>query len=105
VNSHRTNFCYWGSLHAEIDALRKVKKKIGKPQKLNMIVIRINKLGELGMSKPCVNCIKKIEKFQEYKNIRITSIYFSESSQEITKVSLEKLKKMIPHKSRGYRRK
>jgi len=46
------------SVHAEIDALRKVKNVKG----ATIYVARINKRGEDRMSRPCNNCHNQIEK-------------------------------------------
>jgi len=47
------------SIHAEIDCLRKLKMRTINAY---MIVIRINKSGELRNAKPCKACLDAIEK-------------------------------------------
>lgn len=52
------NINHFGTLHAEIDAISKLWGKIQIGKKHDMIVIRLNKWGELGRSDPCNKCSK-----------------------------------------------
>lgn len=53
------------SLHAEVSAINDALKKINPEElkKCELIVIRVNKLGEFLNSKPCCNCSNYINKF------------------------------------------
>lgn len=104
TNSPRTKSCYWGGLHAEIDALRKIKKTPGRrPLVINIIVIRVNKNREIGLSQPCVNCIKKMKNFEKYKNIKIKNIYFSKNQDSLIKISFKNAHTLPPHISSGFK--
>lgn len=50
-----------GKKHSEIMALNKVKHK-GSTVGLTLVNVRINKNGEIGLSKPCVNCQIALDK-------------------------------------------
>ena len=71
--------------HAEVDALHKIEsmvrcKKI-KKQKMNLIVLRINKSGKLCESAPCYHCTNFLQKTQY---ININKLYYSRSDGTIT---------------------
>lgn len=71
--------------HAEMDALNKVKglikcKKI-KNNKMNLVVIRVNKIGNLCESAPCFHCTKELSK-NNY--VQIDKLYYSRSDGSIT---------------------
>jgi len=103
TNSPRTKSCYWGGLHAEIDALRKIKKTPDKrPREVNIFVIRVNKIGDISLSQPCCNCIKKMDKFQKYKNIKIKNIFFSENNKKLIRVSYSNISLLKPHTSSAF---
>ena len=72
---------------------------------VNIIVLRVNKLGELGMSQPCCNCIKKMEKFQEYKNCKINKIFFSQTSTSMCEISFQNIKSLPKHYSTAFKKK
>lgn len=52
------------SLHAEVSAIKDGLKKISQVElnKCELVIIRVNKLGECLNSKPCCNCEKFINK-------------------------------------------
>lgn len=59
------------SIHAEIDAVRKLKKS-EKTKKINIVVFRVNNSGSrLCMAKPCCNCVNGIKKALEEKNYKL----------------------------------
>jgi hypothetical protein len=70
--------------HAEMEALNKVKGllKCGKikKNKMNLVVLRINKLGELCESAPCYHCAKELAK---NSFIKIDKLYFSRNNGSI----------------------
>lgn len=64
--------------HAEIDALRKINnlirnKKIKQRNKVDLLVLRVNKLGNLCQSAPCLHCSKELTN----SYITIDKLYFS----------------------------
>ena len=71
--------------HAEMDVLNKTKellrcKKI-KENTMNLIVIRVNKLGQLCESAPCFHCTKELEK---NNIVKINKLYYSRSDESIS---------------------
>ena len=77
--------------HAEMDALNKVNyllkcKKI-KKTKMDLIVLRVNKSGNLCESAPCFHCTKQLF---ENKSIKIEKLYYSTSSGNIKCVKFNK---------------
>ena len=64
--------------HAEMDALNKAKSllrcKKMKKNKMHLIVLRINKMGELCESAPCFHCTKELA---ENSYVQIDKLYYS----------------------------
>jgi len=94
------------STHAEMDALKKldglIRVKKCKKQKMDLVVIRINKSGNLCESAPCYHCTKELEKT---KVVSINKLYFSRSDGTITCVKFsEWIKNENLHISKGWRR-
>ena len=82
------------SIHAEIDAYNKLirgkyanARKI-KKEKIDLIVIRINKNGELKQSRPCKHCINKLINMANYK---IGKVYYSDENGNIVSETLTDL--------------
>jgi cytidine deaminase len=71
--------------HAEIDALNKLESLIRckriKKTKMDLIVIRINKLGNLCESAPCFHCTQELS---ESKTTSINKLYYSRNDGTIT---------------------
>lgn len=71
--------------HAEMDALNKSKNVIeykkNKKSKVNLIVIRVNKLGELCESAPCHHCTKILAL---NNHIQIEKLYYSRADGTIS---------------------
>ena len=73
---------YYNSIHAKvaaIDNLLKTKKKI----KIDIIVIRINKSGNLCNSEPCQSCLKYMKKHLLDRNYILKNIYYSDNNSNI----------------------
>ena len=85
----RKGCCY--SLHAEMDAIRRLPPITikAKRKKLIMIIIRINRFGKLLNSTPCFKCIQHLERLNNSSGYKIDRIYYSnqEGKIEITKLS------------------
>jgi|TARA_B100001093_G_C26487632_1_gene867616 cytidine deaminase len=81
VNQYNIDGKY-SSLHAEVDAVNKLKKS-EKNKRVNMIVFRVNKQGDICMSKPCINCMKVIKKELKRKNYKCPIIYYTEQDGSI----------------------
>jgi len=86
------------SLHAEIDALKKLTKYYAS-QELDLIVVRFSNGLELLPSRPCYNCLKTLLN----SNVRIKNIYYSDHGE----ICKEKFSTMIDNeitkKSSGVR--
>ncbi len=76
--------------HAEMDALNRVKnllrcKKI-KKNRMNLVVLRINKTGELCESAPCFHCTKELA---ENNFVQIDKLYYSRAGGLITCIKFD----------------
>lgn len=67
------------TLHAEIDAYRKIRNYKNVPKKLDLYVIRITNGGVLAESKPCFHCIDILSK----SKLNIRNVYYSTSDRTI----------------------
>jgi hypothetical protein len=83
INSDRIIKC--GSLeipeHAEMCAARKLKPNLtgGRPVKVNIFIIRINKTEKIGQSNPCGLCLNYLDYKLDQKNYTINTVYYSNS--------------------------
>jgi cytidine deaminase len=92
------------TLHAEENAIRKLpsRPKQKKPERLDLIVIRANKL-TFGNSKPCIHCILKLQDLPS-RGYVLNKVYFSNECGEIVSCRLEDLvNDPNPHTSRFYK--
>ena len=91
--------------HAEMDVLNKTKelircKKI-KKNKMNLIVLRINKSGRLCESAPCFHCTKELA---SNNYVQIDKLYFSRSNETITCVKFDDwVESGTSHVSKGWK--
>ena len=70
------------SLHAEVDAVTKLKRSI-KSKCVKMLVFRVNKQVGICMAKPCSNCMRTIKRELRKKNYRCNIIYYTEQDGTI----------------------
>lgn len=79
------------SLHAEADALIKFQARASqyKNQKVDLLVVRADSEGNLGMSLPCFACVRLLIKYSRY--IKLSHIYYSNSEGQIIKTNLNTL--------------
>ena len=94
------------STHAEMDALARLKNLIRvkrcKKQKMDLIVIRINKSGDLCESAPCQHCTYELSKLT---TISINKLYFSRGDRSITCIKFSDwLKNTNLHISKGWKK-
>ena len=83
-NIGRFNGIYYESLHAEVDAVQKLKfNEKGKRKKINLFVYRINNNKEFRYARCCDNCIKQIYKITKQKNYKVNKIYYTDNNQNI----------------------
>jgi deoxycytidylate deaminase len=57
-----------GSVHAEVETIRKAKKSV---VGMSMLIVRINKENQFRTAKPCVHCMSYLRK------VKIKRIYYS----------------------------
>jgi hypothetical protein len=93
-------------IHAEQDAINKLKPLVIKKRQINinLLVIRFSKNNKIGNSKPCANCIHMMKIMPQKKGYKIKNIYYSDDQGNIVKSSLNILEKEEQHYSRFYRR-
>lgn len=75
----RSGCCYCS--HAEMDAIRKLPplKLRGRKQEINLIVIRVDRLGSLKNSTPCFMCIKYMNWINIKSSYKIKTVCHSDS--------------------------
>jgi hypothetical protein len=89
------------SKHAEADAMNKIRFKKNMPRHIDIFVIRLNKLGNLGESRPCYHCLTMME----LSGLNIKYIYYSTASGHITREKFSTMKDSpITHVSSGIRK-
>lgn len=78
------------TIHAELDALSKINTWRECPKKIDLIVIKINKNGEIGEAKPCGHCIKVLDD----SKLKIKNVYYSSNINNKYCIVKEKFSKM-----------
>ena len=76
------------SRHAEADAMNKVRFKKNMPRYVDIFVIRLNKLGNLGESRPCYHCLTMMET----SGLNIKYVYYSTASGHIVREKFNTMK-------------
>lgn len=93
------------SVHAETNALKKLmplprQKKL---KKLDLLVIRVSKTGQLGNSKPCIHCILTLAKNLPEKGYSLRKVYYTNEYGNIVSSQFnDLLNETNPHISRFY---
>lgn len=92
-NCFKNNNVCFPSIHAEINAIDKMKTnyETKKLQPINLLIIRVNKLGELKMSKPCKHCINRMIDFPCKKGYKIKKIIYSLDDGSYESTTLNRL--------------
>jgi hypothetical protein len=94
------------SIHAEQDAVRKLPrphKKLRHLKKLDIMVVRVNRNGSLGNSKPCVHCLYTLSQLLPEKGYCISRVYYSTHEGEIVDTKLNTLlREDSPHVTKFY---
>ena len=91
--------------HAEIDALRKINnlirnKKIKPRNKVDLLVLRVNKLGDLCQSAPCYHCSQELTN----SYIKIDKLYYSTAEGSIKYVKFaDWISEPVEHITSGWR--
>jgi hypothetical protein len=106
INSIGDNIGKIPGIHAELDGFNKLKPLLNRKKRLqnvNMLVIRLSKNNKLLHSKPCANCITKLQTLPEQKGYKIKNIYYSNNDEELVKSKLSHLEKDDLHHTNFYR--
>ena len=91
--------------HAEMDALNKVKSLLKcqklKKNKMNLVVIRVNKIGELCESAPCYHCTRELA---NNNCVSIDKLFYSRANGTITCIKFnDYVCSGIQHVSKGWK--
>lgn len=109
VIGENSDRCLYGNnrikTHAEMDAYKKleimIKSKKIKNNKMDLIVLRVNKVGDLCESAPCLHCTNYLA---SKDLISIDKLYYSTSSGSIVSIKFNEWKNNGPnHISKGWR--
>lgn len=98
--------CY--NIHAEMDAIRRLPPLDlrGRKRAIILLVVRIDKLGNLKNSEPCFKCIEYIEKVNLKTSYKIKHVCYSDANGDIIiKKCDELINAEIKHVSLHFRRK
>jgi hypothetical protein len=91
LNSNKTQFGNENiTTHAEMDACKKIihfiESKVMKRNRLDLIVLRINKNGNLCESAPCFHCTRFLHSKNIQSRITMNNIYYSNKNGKITSI-------------------
>jgi cytidine deaminase len=78
------------TIHAEIAALEKIKKWKECPKNVDLIVIKLNKDGNIGKGKPCDHCLYLLSE----SKVNIKNVYYSTIIDNEYYIIKEKFSKM-----------
>lgn len=96
------------SIHAEHHAIQKLPAAHRKPRhlkKLDILVIRVNRGGSLGNSKPCLRCLLMLSQRLPEKGYCINKVYYSNDQGEIRAATIHALlNDDSPHISKYYQK-
>jgi hypothetical protein len=74
-----------------------------KLKKIDLLVIRVNKTGTYGNSKPCIHCILNLYKNLPEKGYSLRDVYYTNEQGTITTIKFQDLlHENNPHVSRFY---
>ena len=73
------------STHAEMAALMKFNRMKNKPEELDLVVLRYTPSGYLAESRPCKNCLIRLNKSSDKFKYRIVDCYYSTKDRTIAK--------------------
>ena len=92
-NMYRAHNTAYSSIHAEHNAILNLPTLPKKHhlKKVDMIVIRTSKTGNLGMSRPCLNCLLRMRYMAPEKGYRVCNIIYSDTHGDVITSTLEKL--------------
>jgi hypothetical protein len=95
------------SIHAEDNAIRKLPflPKNKKQKRVDMLVVRVNRSGNLSNSKPCLNCIILMCTRLPAKGYTLNDVYFSTAEGTLDVMRLSALVDEDNHHVSHYDRK
>ena len=68
------------TIHAECDAVNNLKKITNKNKKrVDVIIFRVGKSGDIMLGKPCVNCQKQLYIGLNQKGYSLNKVYYTEN--------------------------
>ena len=107
VNQSSNSDCITAEIHAEQDAINKLKPLKYKKnlESINILVIRLSSKNNLQSSKPCASCISSMKFLPIKKGYKIQNVYYSDSEGNIIKTNLTCLDNEEKHYSRFYKQK
>ena len=93
------------SVHAEDQAIRKLPITDNKRRKrVDLLVIRVNRNGSFGNSKPCLHCIWLLSQKLPERGYSIGRVYFSNAMGQIVMCKMHDLvEDDTPHISKYYK--
>jgi len=93
---------YWGPLHAECDAVGKLPRHAGRrPLAVHLLVVRTNRSGGTASSQPCRDCLVRIRRMAEAKNITVSKLWFTDERGNL--VATTRADRLPPHVSYAFR--
>ena len=107
INSYGDLHGITPGVHAEIDALNKLPFTNGKKKiNINLLVVRLSSNNKIQNSKPCNNCITKMNSLVVLKGYKLKHVYYSDNDENIIKSKLSSLEEEEDqHVSNFYRKK
>lgn len=92
-NYYKVGHDTYESVHAEDSAMRKLashgtqKRK----RKVDLLVMRINKSGSYGNSKPCLHCILQLSQILPRKGYTLSKVYYTTDKGEMVSTRFQHL--------------
>ena len=91
------------SRHAEVDAMLHLQFRRGPLLTISLLVIRVNRHGELKSSRPCFDCLNRLRCLYK-RGYNLCHIYYSDHDGTIVKAKfLDLLLDQQQHVTRGFR--
>lgn len=83
------------TVHAEYDAMKKLPRRRGKIKRLDLLVIRVNRGGTVGNSKPCEQCLQRLTQLPKF-GYCLDTVYYS-NVNELVRVKFSHLLESEKH--------
>ena len=104
-NYYKGSHDTYNTVHAEDHAMRKLPSRSSKRKiKVDLVVIRVNKSGGYGNSKPCLHCILTLSQNLPKKGYQLCSVYYTNEEGGVVCSRFKHLcNDTTPHVSKYYR--